>query len=879
MPSLNIKDSSGKGGVATIGGDTLISSTKSKFNSGSYYFDGTGDYISFPDSSLYNLGSSNFTIDFWMNTTSGDFGMPISRSGGSSWSHESWNFRLNNTANKITFMATPTGASGWDIELISSTSVNDGEWHHVAAVRTGNVWNLHVDGILEDTDTQTFAINAPTCVLTVGATYNLGTTSYASNYTGYLDEVRITPNRALWTTNFLPPVAAIDGLDDETVLLIHGDDDIDVSHSTHTISNTSVTVSSAQSKLHPTSFLFNGTTSYLSVADSSNWDFVTGDFTIETWFKRFSTGAIHPLFFRGEADSNGNPQIAIVIGRSNVATEKIWVYDYPGGGGVDLQSTNTVSDTNWHHLAVVRSSGTVYIYIDGIVNGSASYTTTQDLNKPLWIGRSRNSDNETKYFAGHMDEFRVTKGIARWTADFIPPVRAYPNAKKPQVVRDDTKLLLHMTGENNATATDDYSIDDRTVTFNANAKISTTQSKFGGSAAYFDGTGDYISLADSADWDFGSGLWTVELSLYTASTAEDGIIQWGDSVGASSEGWKSRINSVANKFSFHVRDTGEALHTVTSATSINDSAWHDIAVVCDGTTIFLFVDGIVEDTTAAVTIASPTDQVTIGALWDNNSAIANYTGYLDEIRITKGIAKYSGNFAIATEAFPTAQDPSTKLLLHMKQDRIGGTTYFKDSSPSQHYVFPQGDAALSSTQSKFGSHSLLLDGTGDKISSPNSNDWDFGSSDFTIEFWVRQTVSPGTRAEVLTIDKDGSHTTANYLIEIGINSSDFIALNMSNGSSDFNITGSIDVVDSSWHHVAVVRDVNTLRLFIDGATDGTVVVSGSVNFDSSMILNIGGRFDSGYPTTGNIDEIRITKGIARWTAAFTPSTLQYPDYM
>lgn len=206
------------------------------------------------------------------------------------------------------------------------------------------------------------------------------------------------------------------------------------------------------------------------------------------------------------------------------------------------------------------------------------------------------------------------------------------------------------------------------------------------------------------------------------------------------------------------------------------------------------------------------------------------------------------------------------LLLHM--DGTDGGKTFVDSSPSQKTVSATGNAAISTEKSKWGGASLLLDGSEDYLSVQGHDDFVFGTGDFTVELWVNTTA---TTEKVLVDQYNGTST-------------DTWQFSMKNGvlhwysRGAYALTGSIPVNTGAWHHVAATRSAGTLRLFVNGMLDGTVALG--TNYTTKLVLGIGAQVASRnnyYDFPGNIDDLRITKGVCRYTANFTPPTAPFQD--
>ena len=210
-------------------------------------------------------------------------------------------------------------------------------------------------------------------------------------------------------------------------------------------------------------------------------------------------------------------------------------------------------------------------------------------------------------------------------------------------------------------------------------------------------------------------------------------------------------------------------------------------------------------------------------------------------------------------------DSYVKLLLHC--DGADTSTTFTDASPSARgNATVGGNAQVDTAQSVFGGASALFDGSGDYLQYANSTDWNLGaagSGDFTLDFRFRHNgainycalISPGNLA--------GTGWTL-YLTPTG-------TLRLYE-SSDKTVSWSPSA--NTWYHVAVVRSGSTITAYIDGTSIGNF--SGDVDMNNdSQALRIGMDNNSFYPLNGWMDEIRISKGIARWTANFTPPTAEY----
>lgn len=209
-----------------------------------------------------------------------------------------------------------------------------------------------------------------------------------------------------------------------------------------------------------------------------------------------------------------------------------------------------------------------------------------------------------------------------------------------------------------------------------------------------------------------------------------------------------------------------------------------------------------------------------------------------------------------------ATDSFTSLYLPFDTD-------LNDDSPNAHTVTGYGDAAISSTQAKFGGSSLALDGTGDRLEVSHSGPLSFGSGDFTIEVWVYATSTSG----VAQIISDRINTTySGFLLYRNGSSFEFYSSTVLSNSGSWDIASaqSLGTVSlNTWTHLAVTRSGNTFRCFQDGVQQSTF--TSSATLATNITVSIGGRSTDQF-FQGYLDDIRLIKSRAVYTANFTPPT-------
>jgi len=217
-------------------------------------------------------------------------------------------------------------------------------------------------------------------------------------------------------------------------------------------------------------------------------------------------------------------------------------------------------------------------------------------------------------------------------------------------------------------------------------------------------------------------------------------------------------------------------------------------------------------------------------------------------------------------------DSYTKLLLHF--NGTDGATSTSDASRSGHSVTFESNAQLDTAYKQLGSSSLLLDGTDDRIKIADSDDFAFGTENFTVDFWLlMHTVEDASFY--------GQFTSSTNTVDLYYSTSKLIMSFKVGGvtKASYWTTDSVSISQDTWYHIAFVRNGTTGLIFVNGVSK---TLTESVAFGTNDVGNIAADLYIGaygstptLPLDGQIDEFRISKGIARWTANFTPPAYEY----
>lgn len=222
---------------------------------------------------------------------------------------------------------------------------------------------------------------------------------------------------------------------------------------------------------------------------------------------------------------------------------------------------------------------------------------------------------------------------------------------------------------------------------------------------------------------------------------------------------------------------------------------------------------------------------------------------------------------------PDGYFSNVSLLLHANGS--DGSTTFTDNSSNAHTCTANGNAQIDTAQSKFGGSSALFDGTTDWISVPDHASLQFGSGNFTVEGWIRPNALSGLR---MLYSKRPAVGTGRAGVNLYHNGTTLVGEATTDAGASWNVVISGGTLSTgSWQHVAITRSGSTWRLFLDGTLLASATDSGTVH-DAANPVFIGAMPSAGSSCfNGWIDDLRVTKGVARYTAAFTPPSSEFPD--
>ncbi|WP_164483770.1 MULTISPECIES: LamG-like jellyroll fold domain-containing protein [unclassified Polaromonas] len=240
---------------------------------------------------------------------------------------------------------------------------------------------------------------------------------------------------------------------------------------------------------------------------------------------------------------------------------------------------------------------------------------------------------------------------------------------------------------------------------------------------------------------------------------------------------------------------------------------------------------------------------------------------------------YYGNSTDFTDPLISSDPNFESVVLLLHGDGINNSTVITDSSPVVKPVTVGGNAKVSTVQGKFGGTSMAFDGAGDYLSSANHDNFNLTSADFTIEAWVYVTaLTAGTQA---VVDKDGVSGTSYSQYQVGISPAGKMTAFLGNGNgvspTGTVYTGTTTITLNAWHHIALVKSGSIFKGFLDGAQEWSAAAAPMYSGGKALLVGYLASGAAAQTFNGYIDDVRITKGVARYSANFTPPTTAFPN--
>jgi hypothetical protein len=594
-------DSSTNNFTITRNGNTTQGSFSPYGSNWSNYFDGTGDYLTTSSSQIIPTGS--FTVECFVFITG---------------SGNNQKFVSQGTSGTAGRFSVGIEGGNWWVQL-GSDAVQTGtpvrnQWNYVAATFNGSTLSIYVNGsLISSVSTST---NAQNTTLTIGQDWNSYTT------TGYISNVRVSNTVRTVTT---VPTAPFTSDGNTRLLACQANRFLDSSANAFALTvngNTSVQRFNpfGASTAYSTSVIggsgyFDGSGDYIKTTGTVG--IANSAFTICCWFYPLNSSVIG-LFDSGP-------------GRGDVFRNyDVNLIEFQGGGtSVSIAGDYKVNAWNW--LCITKSSTTFDVYINGASAGSGTCGATMVEDK-FTIGTINNGGDGS--YLGYISDFQVLN-----TATVV----SIPTA--PIANASGKTYLLNFT---NGAIFDNAMMNNLETV--GNAQISTSVKKYGTGSISLSASGNTLRTQyNNPSLSIGTGNFTIEGWVYFSSTpSTNGVFQMSGTSGGFAPNQTANLALATNNstsWQIYAKNT----FTISSSTGISVGSWIHFALVRSGTTTVLYING-----TALITLTSDstnysTPYIGLGAIYDATSYPLG--GYIDDLRITNGFARYTANFTAPTAAF------------------------------------------------------------------------------------------------------------------------------------------------------------------------------------------------------------------------------------
>jgi len=633
--------------------NTVTQGTFSPYTSSwSNYFNGSSG-ITLPNNANYGVAANtDFCWEAFIYMPS----LPASAGHYSIWNNRNapvsacgWQFGFANVSGTYAIVGTLTSGStdtNVSINLINQSLVTANQWHHIALARNNGVIYGYWNGVLQGTLNYTASINAGAGVSGIGWRPNGYNDLY---FNGYISNFRFVNGSAVYPggATFTVPTTALAPIANTVLLTAASNRFIDLSTQNATISLQSSPSVQPFSPHAPTSAISSqvtGGSGYfssgsLTIPHSPVLNLNSVDFCIEAWVYLISAPlTIAQKYVGGNV---GSSEYYFAIDGTNQLSIAV-----DGGGGEDYfrTSANTVRPNAWNHCVVTRVGNDFKLFINGVLQNYSTSSRTLNATSTGFTsgGGSGNYISSVRITKGTIPDQYKTVATTTGIQVFTPPTG--PLASIP-----GTQLLLNFTNGAAVDATGRNVLESV-----GNVHTTRAQAKFdpliGGSAIYFDGTSDWLASSNGNMFITGTENFTVEGWLYLNSIAGTQAIISGTTNNSFFLRYGRGYNltqglNIGRQF---VADAEYCAFTFATG------QWYHIAVCRSNGTIYFFVNGQ-QQTTQGSGVSSysfaTTPNYVVGTSNVTNGA-EPINGYLNDLRVTRGVARYTTNFNTNLPAAP-----------------------------------------------------------------------------------------------------------------------------------------------------------------------------------------------------------------------------------
>ena len=594
---------------------------------------------------------------------------------------------------------------------------------------------------------------------------------------------------------------------------------------------------------------FDGTGDYLVAPSTTNAAFAwgTGDYSIECWV--YPIAAAYTRVFTSSVTANGSCDIS-----------SAGAVNYFDGTAYTI---GTLSINQWTHLCITRKSGTLRTFKNGVMqyNGANSVNASSNANFGI-AATAAGAQTGNLYIAsvrmvkGGIPTAYDTSSTTNGTQIFTPPTSAFTGSES--LTAGSVSLITCQSNRFIDNSSNNFTItrngDTSVVPFSPFLPTSAWSASTVGGSGYFDGTGDYLNTPATGQF-APTGNFSIRLWFYLTSLAATNHVIGNYTTNAATD-W---LVEVINTGVLQVFTNGSTLRL--SHSGITTNQWYYLTLTRSGTTITGQINGSNFNVTATYTqsgtFGSATKSIYIGQRAGSTNPLF---GYLSSVSLVDGSALQTVPTA------PLTNETGTQLLLNFTNSGIYDAT-------AKNVLETVGDAQASTAITpKWGTTSMKFDGTGDYAVSPASPLNAFLTGDFTCEFWIYFNALATNQTVMGTAS--GFQAGGYQWIQLASNTLTF-RMELTTGAINV-ATGTLST--GQWYHMAATRSGTTVRVFVNGVLANSTTTGGSISDSTGNKVVIGNtvelqatRFFNGY-----LQDVRVTRGYARYTANFTPPTAAFP---
>jgi hypothetical protein len=822
---------------------------------GAGLFNGTSQYLTAGTGTGLNPGAGNFTFECWIYATSTPTNLGIFQG------------NLNGFAigfNPSSQLAVSQAGVAYLInDSTSFTLLN--QWVHIVVARSGTTLSLYKNGARVATtaaNSTAFVTSTQTYIASNGTVFfpgyvanlrliNGGTTVYDPTQTTIT--VPTSPVTATANTVLLLNLADSNYL--SATNLVQNNTFIDSSNYAFPITRNGTPTQGSITPYWP-----NGQWSNYFVASSSQTLLTTetqviptGNFTIELFVYVTSSTATQAFVSQGTSGSAGRTAIGI----DNSSGAK-WFCQV---GGVFVYSSAAPTLNTWNYLAMTynSSTSTIALYLNGTQLNSASNTINAQ-NSQLRVGGLWTPATAGYYFDGYLSNVRVSNNVRTVTSI---PTAPFTSDANTTLLTCQGNRFVDVSGTPKTLTPSGGPLVQAFQPFSPTASYTTAL--YGGSG-YFNGTSDYVSAARQSAMLLGTNNFTIEFWVYFNSVAIAQTVA-GSHITSAAGDWLIYTKS-AGTLAYYLSSTGSTWNIANQVDigTVVTGTWYHVALVRNGSVFTPYLNGVAgTTTTSSASLFASTSPVSIAA---SNNPSTYFSGYVSNFRMVNGTAVYTGAFTPPTLA-PLATTGPASAASYSSTLNVN-TTFLTPASlllnmanagiydaAAQNDIITVGEVQTSTTPTpKFGVTTSIKFDPATNLDYlnilPVPPSLTLGTSNFTIEGWIYLNTVAGAQT---IFDQRPAGTNGAYPC-IYMNGATMVWYVNTAGQIT---SGALSTL--TWYYFAITRSASVTRMYID-AVQVVSTYSDTNNYLASKTL-IGVTSDIASGLNGNLQEFRITRGVAR----------------